>query len=132
MAGLSLGVATSFFIGEGFDDGLSNGGRGISVLSVQLASFPSKPVCLFISLQCARIHWAARSNRAISTWLRSFWWGFWSLLRTERASVKMTTLGLVQGGLSLISVAAFLRASASALKLVEYFSVAQVVLGLFD
>ena len=41
--------------------------------------------------------------------------------------MKMTTLGLVQGRLSLISIAAFWRASASALKLVEYFPVAMVM-----
>ena len=38
--------------------------------------------------------------------------------------MKMTTMGLVLGRLSLISIAAFSRASASALKLVEYFPVA--------
>ena len=36
--------------------------------------------------------------------------------------MKMTTLGLVWGKLSLISMADFWRTSASALKLVEYFS----------
>ena len=41
--------------------------------------------------------------------------------------MKMTTLGLVLVKLSLISVAAFWRASASALKLVEYFPVAMVI-----
>ena len=41
--------------------------------------------------------------------------------------MKMTTLGLVRGRLFLISIAAFLRASASALKLVEYFPVAMVI-----
>ena len=41
--------------------------------------------------------------------------------------MKMTTLGLVQDRLFLISVAAFLRASASALKLVEYFPVAMEI-----
>ena len=41
--------------------------------------------------------------------------------------MKMTTLGLVRGRLFLISVAAFLRASASALKLVEYFPVAMEI-----
>ena len=45
------------------------------------------------------------------------------MLRTERVSVKVTTLGFVLGRFFLISVAAFLRASASALKLVEYFFV---------
>ena len=39
------------------------------------------------------------------------------MLTIERASVKITTLGLVWGRLSVISIAAFLRASASALKL---------------
>ena len=39
----------SFFLGEGFDDGLFTGVRGVSVFLVQPASFPSKPVCLFIS-----------------------------------------------------------------------------------
>ena len=42
-------------------------------------------------------------------------------------SVKMSMLGLVRGRLFLISIAIFLRASASALKLVEYFSVAMVI-----
>ena len=46
---------------------------------------------------------------------------------TERAYVKMATFGLVWGRLSLISTAASLKASASALKLVEYFPVAMVV-----
>ena len=41
--------------------------------------------------------------------------------------MKMTTLGLVRGRLFVISIAAFLRASASALKLVEYFPVAMVI-----
>ena len=41
--------------------------------------------------------------------------------------MKMTTLGLVRGRLSLISVAALLRASASALKVVEYLPVAMVM-----
>ena len=40
--------------------------------------------------------------------------------------MKMTTLGLVRGRLFRISIAALLRASASALKLVEYFPVAMV------
>ena len=40
----------AFFLGEGFDDGLFVGVRGVSVLLVQLASFPSKPLCLFIFL----------------------------------------------------------------------------------
>ena len=30
--------------------------RGVSVLLVQLASFPSKPVCLFVSF-CAAVCW---------------------------------------------------------------------------
>ena len=87
-----------------------------SLASLSAYSFPWIP-------QCARIHcsvrflWTARSTRAVFTSLRSFWRGFWSLLRTERASVKVTTLGLVRCRLSLILVAAFLRASASALKL---------------
>ena len=38
-----------FFLGDGFHDGLFICVRSISVLLVQLASFPSKPVCLFIS-----------------------------------------------------------------------------------
>ena len=42
-----------FFLGEGFDDGLFISVRGVSVLLVQLATFPSKPVCLFISLDPA-------------------------------------------------------------------------------
>ena len=41
--------------------------------------------------------------------------------------MKTTTLGLVWGRLSLISTAAFLTASAFALKLVEYFPVADDV-----
>ena len=41
--------------------------------------------------------------------------------------MKMTTMGLIRGRLPLISVAAFLRASASALKLVEYVPVAMVI-----
>ena len=41
--------------------------------------------------------------------------------------MKMTRLGLVQGRMYLISTAAFLRASASAFKLVEYFPVAMVM-----
>ena len=41
--------------------------------------------------------------------------------------MKMTTLGLVRGRLFHISVAALLRASASALKLVEYFPVAMLI-----
>ena len=41
------------FLGEGFDDGLFIGVRGVSVLLVQLASFPSKLVYLFISLDPA-------------------------------------------------------------------------------
>ena len=80
-----------------------------------LASFPtSLSACSFpLISQCAGIHcWVrfvrvARSSRTVSTSLRSLWRGFWSLLRTERASVKMTTLGLVWGRLSLISNAAF-------------------------
>ena len=40
---------------------------------------------------------------------------------TKRPSVEMITLGLVRGRLFLISDAAVLRASASALKLVEYY-----------
>ena len=92
-----------------------------SLASRSACSFPWIPQCAGIHCKI-RFVWAARSTRAVSTSLRSFWWGFWSLLRTERASVKMTTLGLVRGRLFVISVAAFLRASASALKLVEYFS----------
>ena len=42
-----------FFLGEGFEDGLFIGVRGVSVLLVQLASFASKIVCLFISLDPA-------------------------------------------------------------------------------
>ena len=38
-----------FFLREGFDDGLFIGVKGVSVLLVQLASFPRKPVCLLIS-----------------------------------------------------------------------------------
>ena len=38
--------------------------------------------------------------------------------------MKMTTFDLVQGTLFLISIAAFWRASASTLKLVEYFPIA--------
>ena len=41
--------------------------------------------------------------------------------------MKMTTLGLVRGRLSVISFAAFMRASVFALKLVEYFPVATVM-----
>ena len=41
--------------------------------------------------------------------------------------MKMTTLGMVWGRLSLIPTMAFLRASASALMLVEHFPVAMVV-----
>ena len=41
--------------------------------------------------------------------------------------MKMTTLGLVRGKLLRISIAALLRASACALKLVEYFPVAMVI-----
>ena len=41
--------------------------------------------------------------------------------------MKMTTLGLVRGRLFRISVEALFRASASALKLVEYFPVAMVI-----
>ena len=41
--------------------------------------------------------------------------------------MKMATLGLVRGRLFRISIAALLRASASALKLVEYFLVAMVI-----
>ena len=41
--------------------------------------------------------------------------------------MKMTTLDLVRGRLFRISIAALLRASASALKLVEYFPVAMVI-----
>ena len=37
--------------------------------------------------------------------------------------MKMTTLGLVRGRLFVISIAAFFRASASALNLVEYLPV---------
>ena len=89
-----------FFVGEGFDDGLFIDVRGVSVLLVQLASFHSRPVCLFtfsvLQSTCrVRFVWAARLTGAISTSLRSFWRGFWSLLRTEKASVKTTTLGLV-------------------------------------
>ena len=42
-----------FFLGEGFDDGLFINVRGVYVLLVSLASFPSKPVYLFISLDPA-------------------------------------------------------------------------------
>ena len=111
-----------FFLGEGFGDGLFIGVRDVSVLSVQLASVPtvaSLSACSFPWIpQCAGTHcrvwfvWAARSAKAASTSLRFFWWGVWSLLKSERASVMITTLGLVRGKLSLISVAAFLRASA--------------------
>ena len=41
--------------------------------------------------------------------------------------MKMTTLGFVQGRLFRISIAALLRASVSALKLVECFPVAMVI-----
>ena len=46
---------------------------------------------------------------------------------TERVSVKMTTFGLIRGRLFRISIAALLRASASALKLAKYFPVAMVI-----
>ena len=102
------------FHGEGFGVGLFIGVRGVSVLLVQLASFSSKPACSFpLILQCAGIHcrvrfvWAARLTRAVSTSFRSFWRGFWSLLRTEGASAKMTTLELVWDRLCLISIEAF-------------------------
>ena len=89
-----------FFPGEGFDDGLFIGVRGVSVLLVHLASFPGKPVCLFISLleSTARLglcRLQGQPGQLRSFWLRSFWQEFWSLLRAERASVKMTSLCLV-------------------------------------
>ena len=101
-----------------------------SLASRSARSFPWIPQCAGIHCR-VRFDWAARSTRAVSTSLRSFWGGggggFWSLLRTERASVKLTTLGLVRGRLFRISIAALLRASASVLKLVEYFPVAMVI-----
>ena len=41
--------------------------------------------------------------------------------------MKMTTSDLVRGSLPLISIVAFLRASGSAVKLVEYYPVATVI-----
>ena len=41
------------FHGEGFEDGLFISVRGVSVLLVQLASFSSKPACLYISFDLA-------------------------------------------------------------------------------
>ena len=51
-----------FVLGEGFDDDLFISVRGISVLSVQLASLPSKPACSFPLIpQCAGINCRVRS-----------------------------------------------------------------------
>ena len=93
----------------------------LSVQEVYLSSWSNWPpslasqsACLFpLILQWAGVHcgvrfvWTVRSTRAVSTSFRSFCQGFWSLLRRERASVKMTTLSLVQGRLFLISIATF-------------------------
>ena len=45
-------LSIPFFLGESFDDGLSISVGGVPVLLVRLA-FPSKHVCLFISLDPA-------------------------------------------------------------------------------
>ena len=65
-----------------------------SLASRSACSFPWIPQCAGIHCKI-RFVWAARSIRAVYTSLRSFWRGFWSLLRTERASVMMMMMMVV-------------------------------------
>ena len=93
---------------ECFDDGHFIGVRALEVYLSFWSSWPpsraSLSACSFPLIpQCAGIHysvrcvWSARSARAVFISDRSFWRGFWNLLRKEIIIFEDDHIGLGSG-----------------------------------